>query len=341
MQNNSDNPVDDFTPVNDTPLNSAPATNFNEAIQLIDKIKEECSKILVGQRELVELMITCVLSDGHILLEGVPGIAKTLSAKVLAKTIQTDFSRIQFTPDLMPADIIGTSVFNMKDASFTFKKGPIFSNFVLIDEINRAPAKTQSALFEVMEEKQISFDGETYQMGFPFLIIATQNPIEQEGTYRLPEAQLDRFLMKIVINYPSLSEEVEILERFRSDTGKPDLTILNSIASPADVQKIQKQLESIFLEDQILNYISKLVHETRNHGKIYLGASPRASLAIMRASKVIALMSNRDFVIPDDIQYVAPHILNHRIILTPEAEMGGHTTHQVIEEILKDLEVPR
>ncbi len=315
--------------------------DFTATNTIIAKIKNECSKLLIGQSELIDLMITCILCDGHILLEGVPGIAKTLSAKVLAKTIKSNFSRIQFTPDLMPADIIGTSVFNMKDAIFSFKKGPIFSNIILIDEINRAPAKTQSALFEVMEEKQISYDGETYQMEFPFLIIATQNPIEQEGTYRLPEAQLDRFLMKIIINYPSLSDEVKILDRFRNQMGKPELDTIENVISAAEIIAIQAQLSKVYLEDQLLDYIARIVQETRNHGRIYLGASPRASLAIMKTSKAIAMMANRDFVIPDDIQYVAPHVLNHRIILTPEAEMSNLRNHDVIVEILKDVEVPR
>jgi MoxR-like ATPase len=315
--------------------------DFADTNAIIAKIKNECGKLLIGQSELIDLMITCILCDGHILLEGVPGIAKTLSAKVLAKTIKSNFSRIQFTPDLMPADIIGTSIFNMKDSVFTFKKGPIFSNIILIDEINRAPAKTQSALFEVMEEKQISYDGETYQMGFPFLIIATQNPIEQEGTYRLPEAQLDRFLMKIIINYPSLTDEVKILDKFRHQMGKPEIDKIENIISAAEITSIQEQLNKVYLEDQLLDYIARIVQETRNHGRIYLGASPRASLAIMKTAKAIAMMANRDFVIPDDIQYVAPHILNHRIILTPEAEMSNLRNHDIILEILKEVEVPR
>lgn len=320
---------------------SREAIDFTETNDIIERIKKECRKLLVGQSELIDLMVTCILCDGHILLEGVPGIAKTLSAKVLAKTINADFSRIQFTPDLMPADIIGTSVFNMKESVFSFKKGPIFSNIILIDEINRAPAKTQSALFEVMEEKQISFDGITYDMEFPFLIIATQNPIEQEGTYRLPEAQLDRFLMKIIINYPSLSEEVRILDRFRDQMGKPNIDEVGHVINASQIASIQAQLSKVHIEGQLLDYIARIVQETRNHGRIYLGASPRASLAIMKTSKAIAMMANRDFVIPDDIQYVAPHILNHRIILTPEAEMSNMRNHTVIEEILKEVEVPR
>ena len=307
----------------------------------IDLIMQECSKIIIGQTELIELMVTCIIADGHILLEGVPGIAKTLSAKVVAKTIDTEFSRIQFTPDLMPADIIGTSIFNMNTSEFVFKKGPIFSNMVLIDEINRAPAKTQSALFEVMEEKQISFDGTTYPMTKPFIVIATQNPIEQEGTYRLPEAQLDRFLMKINLSYPSITEELEIINRFKNKPGRPDLNSVQAILDAAAISEIQETLENIHIERQMLEYITQIIHETRNHAKVYLGASPRASLALLSTAKVTAVMAGRDFIIPDDIQFVAPHVLNHRMILTPDAEMEGVTSFIVISDIIKTLEVPR
>ena len=307
----------------------------------IDQLFAEAKKVLIGQEELIELMVICLLCDGHILLEGVPGIAKTLSANVMAKTIDSDFSRIQFTPDLMPADIIGTSVFNMKESEFDFKPGPIFSNVILIDEINRAPAKTQSALFEVMEEKQISFDGTTYQMEKPFIVIATQNPIEQEGTYRLPEAQLDRFLMKINMKYPTASEEVAILKRFKNQVGKLDLSLINKVLDKDAIDMIQGVLKEIHVEDQMLQYISEIIQETRNHSKIYLGGSPRASLAILKTCKMTAVLAGRDFVTPDDIQYVVPHVLNHRLILTPESEMEGLSTTHVIEDILKSLEVPR
>lgn len=323
------------------------ADNFRSRIDLtqvtekIAKVLDECSKLIVGQTDLLELMVTCILADGHILLEGVPGIAKTLSAKVVAKTINTDFSRIQFTPDLMPADIIGTSIFNMKSSEFVFKKGPIFSNVILIDEINRAPAKTQSALFEVMEEKQVSFDGVTYPMTRPFIVIATQNPIEQEGTYRLPEAQLDRFLMKIILHYPTQAEELEIIDRFKNKPGRPDISLIQSIISVQDISDIQETLEQIYIERQMLEYITQIIQETRNHAKVYLGASPRASLALLSTAKVTAVIAGRDFLIPDDIQFVAPHVLNHRMILTPDAEMEGMTSFDVISDILKTLEVPR
>jgi MoxR-like ATPase len=307
----------------------------------VQRIKDEVAKVIVGQDELVELMIISMLCDGHVLLEGVPGIAKTLAAKTLAKSVDTGFSRIQFTSDLMPSDILGTSVFNMKESTFRFNKGPIFSNIILIDEINRAPAKTQSALFEVMEEKQISIDGTMHTMEFPFLIIATQNPIEQEGTYRLPEAQLDRFFIKVSIDYPSFAEEVNILHRFKNQVGTPDLSHVEPVCTIKDIKDLQSQIANIYTEEHIIDYIVKIVQETRQHGKIYLGASPRSTLAILRASKAVALISGRDFVIPDDIQYVAPHILNHRIILTPDAEMSGMTPYKVIEQILREVEVPR
>ena len=311
---------------------------FRENIRMI---REEFSKVIIGQHDLLDLMITCIIAEGHILLEGVPGIAKTLSAKVIAKTIDAGFSRIQFTPDLMPADILGTSVFNMKSSEFVFKKGPIFSNVILIDEINRAPAKTQAALFEVMEERQISFDGVKYKMIDPFLVVATQNPIEQEGTYKLPEAQLDRFLMKIILPYPTPQEELQILSRFKIQLGSPGLESINPVINAARIAECQQLLAQFNLETQTLDYITKIVHATRNHSKIYLGASPRASLALLQSSKVTAAMAGRDFITPDDIQFVAPHVLNHRLILTPDAEMEGMSPYDLVDEILKTVEVPR
>ena len=345
----SDN-IDDFLPRDPEPTtppidsHTEPAAETDNFILLqhkIESVLDECGKIIIGQQEMLELILICILSDGHILLEGVPGIAKTLAAKSVAKTIDADFSRIQFTPDLMPTDILGTSVFNMKESEFIFKKGPIFSNMILIDEINRAPAKTQSALFEVMEEKQISYDGEHYILEEPFVVIATQNPIEQEGTYRLPEAQLDRFLMKIILEYPSKKEEILILDRFKNVSGPPDVSVLTSVLSKADIIEIKAALTQVYIKDDIISYIADLVGETREHSKVYLGASPRASLALMRTSKVVALMAGRNFVIPEDIQYVAPHVLNHRLILTPDAEMEGQTSLSVIKEIVKSKEVPR
>lgn len=307
----------------------------------VREVKVECAKLIVGQEETIELMLTCILAGGHILLEGVPGIAKTLSAKVMSKAIHADFARIQFTPDLLPSDIIGTSVYKMNKSKFKFEKGPIFSNVILIDEINRAPAKTQAALFEVMEEKQISYDSVQYEMSFPFVVIATMNPIEQEGTYKLPEAQLDRFLMKLKLGYPDLDSEIAILKKFKDDVHKPDLSVINAVISPDDLSKMQEIVSKVHVEDQMYQYICQLVQETRNHGKVYLGASPRSSLAILKTAKVTAAMMGRSFVIPDDIQFVAPHIINHRLILTPEAEMEAMTPEEIIKGIIADLEVPR
>jgi MoxR-like ATPase len=290
---------------------------------------------------MVDLLLIAIFSNGHVLLEGVPGVAKTLTAKVLSKTLAVDFSRIQFTPDLMPSDVIGTSVYNMNGGSFSFQKGPVFSNIVLIDEINRAPAKTQAALFEVMEERQISYDSKVYKMEFPFLVLATQNPVEQEGTYNLPEAQLDRFLFKIKIDYPSLNDEHAILQRYRDNIKAPDLSKILSVFSASDLQEIQNLVEKIRIEDQILKYIAQITNATRNHAKLYLGGSPRASLSMLKAAKSFAAIRGRDFVIPDDVQFVAPHVLNHRLIMTPEAEMEGLSIEDLIKEIVHEIEVPR
>lgn len=324
-----------------TPEIYKPSIDLDPINDKISALHTECAKVLVGQEELVELILTAILCGGHVLLEGVPGIAKTLTAKVLSRAIDTDFSRIQFTPDLMPSDIIGTSIFNLKKSKFVFQEGPIFSNMILIDEINRAPAKTQAALFEVMEENQITFDGTTYPMSFPFVVIATQNPIEQEGTYRLPEGQLDRFLMKINLTYPSHEEEIDILTKYKDSAYHTDLETIDKVLSPEDLQEMMDVLKQIHIEDQIIKYISDIIQLTRSHGQIYLGASPRAGLAMLRASKVTAMLAGRDFVIPDDVQHIAPYVLNHRIILSPAAEMEGYTTTALISEMLKTVEVPR
>ncbi len=307
----------------------------------VNNVRVELAKFVIGQHDMVELMLAGIFANGHLLLEGVPGVAKTLSSKVLAKALDIDFSRIQFTPDMMPSDVIGTSVFNMKDSSFYFKKGPIFSNIVLIDEINRAPAKTQAALFEVMEERQITYDGTLYPMTFPFLVVATQNPIEQEGTYSLPEAQLDRFLFKIKLDYPELHQEEEILQRYKNNIKAPDLNRVKPVFTVNEIQKVQDIVEKIIIEDNLVKYISSITHKTRNHGKIYLGGSPRASLSILKSAKAIAAIRGRDFVTPEDIQFVAKPVLNHRLILTPEAEMEGLSTEDVVNEIIQTIEVPR
>jgi MoxR-like ATPase len=309
--------------------------------QKVNELRTEIGKHVIGQEHIVELILAGIFANGHVLLEGVPGVAKTLSAKLIARLMKVDFSRIQFTPDLMPSDVIGTSVFNMKDGRFIFNKGPIFSNIVLIDEINRAPAKTQAALFEVMEERQITFDGIQYPMEFPFLVIATQNPIEQEGTYSLPEAQLDRFIFKIKMDYPSLEEEAHILTRYKAANGPIDMDTITPLFSSEDIKRVHSLMQEMVVEASLINYIAAITHRTRSHAKLYLGASPRASLSMLRAGKALAALRGRDFITPEDIQYIALPVLTHRIILTPEAEMEGITTEEVIRQILAEIEIPR
>ncbi len=304
-------------------------------------IREEIGKVIIGQHDMVDLLLIGLLCDGHILIEGVPGVAKTLTAKLMARIIDVDFSRLQFTPDLMPSDVIGTSVFNPKDGNFSFKAGPVFSNIILIDEINRAPAKTQAALFEVMEERQVTVDGITHLIRFPFIVLATQNPIEQEGTYRLPEAQLDRFLFKIEVNYPTLEEEIAILDRQQGKTQMQMLEEVQKILTPLDIQQYRSLIQSVIIEPKLVVFIAKIVHETRNNPSLYLGASPRASLAILRSAKANAALKGRDFVSPEDIVEMAPHVLRHRMILTPEKEMEGITADNLVNNILRLIEVPR
>lgn len=307
----------------------------------VNAVRQEIKKLLVGQDQLVDLMMVSLFTKGHILLEGVPGLAKTMGAKLFAQTLSVNYSRIQFTPDLMPSDVVGTSVFNLKNSEFVFNSGPVFSNIVLIDEINRAPAKTQAALFEVMEERQVTVDGTTYQMEFPFMIIATQNPIEQEGTYRLPEAQLDRFLFKIKLDYPNLEEEKLILRKFRQDFSLELMKTVKAVLKEKDIREAEHLIEKVHIKDEILDYIAEIIYDTRNNGDLFLGASPRASLALMRASKAVAAINARDFVIPDDVKFVSKAVLNHRIILNPDRELEGMEPEDVIEEIIKKTEVPR
>lgn len=315
--------------------------DLSPVTEVVERVQNELRKVIIGQQEPMDLLLAALFTSGHVLLEGVPGIAKTLTAKLLSQAMAVDFSRIQFTPDLMPTDVVGTTVFNLKTSEFTFSKGPIFSNIVLIDEINRSPAKTQAALFEVMEEYQVTMDGETYTMDFPFFVVATQNPIEQEGTYKLPEAQLDRFLFKINMEYPDLEEEKAILYRFRKDFRNIQQENVKPVCSAADIKACQALIEQVHIKDELLDYIATIILDTRNNGDLFLGASPRASLAIMKAAKAIAAMEGRDFVTPDDIQIVAYPALNHRVILTPEREMEGYTSKEVINEIIKKIEVPR
>lgn len=309
--------------------------------ETVKKLKSEIGKIIVGQEKMIELLLVAILSDGHVLLEGVPGIAKTLTAKLIAKTIDTGYSRVQFTPDLMPSDILGTSIFNMKSAEFEFHNGPVFSNIILIDEINRAPAKTQSALFELMEERQVTIDGREYKMDSPFLVLATQNPIDQEGTYKLPEAQLDRFLFKISIDYPNLDQEVEILDRQHKNSDLNNLSEVQKVLMPEQIDELRKKVAKVHIEPNLLKYIAEIVHKTRNNNSLFLGASPRASLAIMVGSKSFAAIHGRDFVKPEDIKEMVYPVLNHRIILSPEKEMEGVSPKKVIEQIVDSVEVPR
>lgn len=355
MENNTDHqPEENPTPTPETISSPTPeatpsydqqyARMSPEIQEISDRfvaLEKEIQKGIVGNSETIELLFIALLTNGHVLLEGVPGIAKTFICKLLAKTINADFQRIQFTPDMMPSDIIGTSVFNMTNSDFQFKKGPLFSNVVLIDEINRAPAKTQSALFEAMEEKQITADGTTYKLENPFFVIATQNPIEHEGTYKLPEAQLDRFVFKINLGYPTLEQEIDILKKFRNDFDKKTADTVMPVLQPDRLIQYTKTVESIHISDELTTYIARLIDNTRNNGDLFLGASPRASLAIMKCAKAAAAIAGKNFVTPDEIRKVSYHVLGHRIILTPEREMEGKTAHEVITEIIESVEVPR
>jgi len=316
-------------------------TDLSQLNQAVEQIKASIAKIIVGQQETVDLLIAGILADGHLLIEGVPGIAKTLSAKLIAKSIDAKFSRIQFTPDLMPSDVLGTSVFNPKTVEFEFKQGPIFGNIVLIDEINRAPAKTQSALFEVMEERQITIDGRSYKMDEPFVVLATQNPIESEGTYRLPEAQLDRFLFKIEVKYPSFEEEVAIITQQHQQKTADQLADIAPVLTSAQIIALRAQVRGLHVEPKLLEFVAKIIHETRNNKSLFLGGSPRASLAIVSSAKAMAAMKGRDFITPEDIIGVAPAVLRHRLMLTPDKEMEGVTTDDVVQQIIQKIEIPR
>ncbi|MEM9680984.1 MAG: MoxR family ATPase [Bacteroidota bacterium] len=333
-QSGQDNPEE-------TAINFESRIDLTELQQGISLIKDEISKVIVGQKGMIDMLIASILANGHALIEGVPGVAKTISAKLLSKSLDIGFSRIQFTPDLMPSDILGTSVFNLKTNEFEFKKGPIFSNMILIDEINRAPAKTQAALFEVMEERQITIDGKKFEMELPFIVLATQNPIEQEGTYRLPEAQLDRFLFKIDIDYPNLEEEVEIINREQSLQGSLKIDQITAHLKKSQIKTFQELVNQILIESHLIKYIADIIVNTRSNPFLYLGASPRASIAILKASKAFAAMAGRDFVTPEDIKKAAIPVLQHRVIVTPEREMEGVTTKQIISQIIEAVEIPR
>lgn len=309
--------------------------------QKIETIKSEASKALIGQQKMLDLLLTALFARGHVLIEGVPGVAKTLTSRLMAAITESDFKRIQFTPDLMPSDILGTSIFNLKEQNFEYKKGPVFANLVLIDEINRAPAKTQASLFEVMEEKQVTNDGIVYPMEGIFMVIATQNPVEQEGTYKLPEAQLDRFLFKINVDYPSLDEEQQILELINKQDGFKKLEFIDKVLSKEEVAGIQEFLGSILIKPDLLKYIATLVQQTRQHPSLYLGASPRASIDLMNASRAFAAIKGRDYTTPEDIQYLLRPVIEHRVVLTPEAELQGVTLEEISRQIIQQVEVPK
>ncbi len=330
------------------PIQTPYMENFDTRLDLtalttsVDAIRAEIGKVIVGQQQTVDLLLTALLADGHVLIEGVPGVAKTLMAKLLAKTLSVGFSRIQFTPDLMPSDVLGTSVFQPKTGDFTFRQGPVFSNLVLIDEINRAPAKTQAALFEVMEERQVTNDGTTYTLANPFMVLATQNPIEQEGTYRLPEAQLDRFLFKIVIGYPVGDEEIAILRGHHQRRNLADaLDAIDAVLTADQLASLRGQVHQVHVEDKLFDYIAQIVQATRANKSLYLGASPRASVALLNSAKALATLRGRDFITPEDVRELAPSVLRHRILLTPEREMEGGTADEVIAQLVQKVDVPR
>ena len=344
MENNDQNIDEQFPAGNEQNTDNL---GFNNRIPLedlknaVEGIKSELGKVIIGQKNFIELLIVSLLVDGHVLIEGVPGIAKTITAKLFAKTLKTDFSRIQFTPDLMPSDILGTSIFNQKLSEFEFKKGPIFSNIILIDEINRAPAKTQAAMFETMEERQVTMDGTTYPMDAPFMVLATQNPIEQEGTYALPEAQLDRFLFKIKVDYPTLEEEIKIIQTHHERKGSKAQELIKDVLTPKQLSDFKSKIQDVIVEEKVIKYIADIITKTRNHPHLYLGGSPRASIATLNASKAFAAINGRDFVTPEDIKRALVPVLNHRVILTPEREMEGMTTESVVSMIIESVEIPR
>lgn len=341
MEENQYNPIPESTSTESQNLEFQSRIDMTALKNSLDRVKAEINKVIVGQDSMIEHLLVALLSNGHVLIEGVPGVAKTITAKLLAKTIAVDFSRIQFTPDLMPSDILGTAVFNAKTTEFEFKKGPIFSNFILIDEINRSPAKTQAALFEVMEERQITMDGRKYIMEEPFLVIATQNPIEQEGTYRLPEAQLDRFLFKVNVGYPTPEQEVQIIKNQHQLKVDDKTEQVQAVLTAEELKTYQTLIKDIIVEENLLEYIARIVVNTRENPFLYLGASPRASLSLLTASKGFAAINGRDFVTPDDIKEAAVAVLRHRVIVTPEREMEGLGVEEVIKQILESIEIPR
>lgn len=305
------------------------------------KIMDSISSVMVGQQEALKLMIGAFLAGGHLLVEGVPGIAKTLMARLLASSVDVDFSRIQFTPDLLPGDVLGSNIYRANSGQFEFIKGPVFTNILLADEINRAPAKTQSALFEVMEEQQVTIDGVTYKLPTPFMVVATQNPIELEGTYPLPEAQLDRFMIKINMGFPSRAEEIEILHKFKSDFGRINEKDLKPVVSQAEILSAHALVQAIFIKDELIHYLADLTMATRKHEGLILGASPRATLSILKMSKAMAGLSGREYVIPEDLIDVLKPALLHRLIIDPEKAIAGQNVDTILTEIIDSVPIPR
>ena len=306
-------------------------TEFNSKIA---ELKFAVNSIVKGQDEVLELLLTALLADGHVLLEGVPGVAKTLS-----QLIGVDFKRLQFTPDLMPTDVVGTSILNTQTQEFTFRKGPVFTQFLLVDEINRAPAKTQAALFECMEERQVTFDGKTYALPDFYMVMATQNPIDQEGTYRLPEAQMDRFLMKITVGYPSVESELKILQEYHQGNNLHEVKFDKPVITLDELKQMRSMLTQVVVDDSLMKYLCNIVAATRDSTYTWIGGSPRASIALLQTSKAHAILSGRDFVTPDDIHFLAPYILAHRVTLTAEAELNGMTITQLVKQIIDSVAI--
>jgi MoxR-like ATPase len=312
---------------------------FNAENQAIVALRQEINKVIIGQKYMIDRILVGLLTGGHILLEGVPGLAKSLTVSTLARTAGIEFRRIQFTPDLLPADIIGTEIYNQKTGDFLIKKGPVFCNLILADEINRAPAKVQSALLEAMQEKQVSIGDVTYPLEMPFLVIATQNPIEQQGTYPLPEAQQDRFMLKLRIGYPNRREESEIIDRFSVDRNVE--ASVRQVLTREDIFSLQKAVENIYVDENIKKYVLDIVFMTRQQSNyIACGASPRASISLIRAAKAMAFLEGRNYVMPDDIKAVVYDVLRHRILLTYEAEAEDVTPEHLISEILEQVNLP-